>query len=106
MRLELAVSNLVRNAVRHAHRQVTIGVEDAGDGLLALFVEDDGPGVAAEDLPQIFEPFFTRQPPGQGTGLGLAIVASVMREHDGDVQVEPAPTGGARFTLHLPVEPA
>jgi signal transduction histidine kinase len=106
VRLELAVSNLVRNAVRHAHRQVTIGVEDAGDGLLALFVEDDGPGVAAEDLPQIFEPFFTRQPPGQGTGLGLAIVASVMREHDGDVQVEPAPTGGARFTLRLPVETA
>jgi len=103
VRLELAVSNLVRNAVRHAHERVTIGVEDAGDGLLALFVEDDGPGVAAEDLPQIFEPFFTRQPPGKGTGLGLAIVASVMREHDGDVHVEPAPTGGARFTLYLPV---
>lgn len=102
VRLELAVANLVRNAVRHAHQRVTIGVADAGDGMLALFVEDDGPGVAAEDLPQIFEPFFTRQPPGQGTGLGLAIVASVMREHGGDVHVESAPAGGARFTLHLP----
>jgi len=106
VRLELAVSNLVRNAVRHARQRVTIGVDDAGDGMLALFVEDDGPGVAAEDLPQIFEPFFTRQPPGKGTGLGLAIVASVMREHDGDVHVEPVPDGGARFTLYLPVETA
>jgi len=102
VRLELAVSNLVRNATRHARDTVTVGVTGAGDDTVALFVEDDGTGVAQEDLPHIFEPFFTRQPPGKGTGLGLAIVASVVREHDGEVRYEPAMGGGARFTLYLP----
>jgi signal transduction histidine kinase len=102
VRLELAVSNLVRNAIRHARDRVTVGITHADDDTIALFVEDDGPGVAQEDLSQIFEPFFTREPPGKGTGLGLAIVASVVREHDGQVRYEPAAGGGARFTLHLP----
>ena len=104
VRLELAVSNLIRNGVRHARHRVTVGAKETDNGHIALFVEDDGPGVAAEDLPHIFEPFFTRQPPGEGTGLGLAIVQSVMREHHGEVRYETPCGGGARFTLYLPSE--
>lgn len=102
VRLELALSNLVRNATRHARQRISVTVAPWSDGRIALAVADDGPGVDADDVPQIFEPFFTRQRPGKGTGLGLAIVASVMREHDGEVRYAPGPNGGARFTLLLP----
>lgn len=102
VRLELAVSNLIRNAVRHARQRIVVGIDETPDGRLALSVEDDGPGVAREDLPHVFEPFFTRQPSGRGTGLGLAIVSNVMHEHGGEVRYAPAPLGGARFTLYLP----
>lgn len=102
VRLELAVSNLVRNAVRHARHDVVATLSATDSGGVELAVEDDGSGVPDEDLPHVFEPFFTRQPPGQGTGLGLAIVARVMREHDGDVHYAHAPGGGARFTLTFP----
>ena len=105
VRLELAVSNLVRNALRHAARRVEVGIACSTAGV-EVFVADDGPGVAEEDRPHIFQPFFTRQPPGRGTGLGLAIVARVMREHDGDVRHEEAPGGGSRFVLVFPGCPA
>lgn len=99
VRLELAVSNLLRNALRHAATRVDAGVFRDDDGQAALYVADDGAGVAGEDLPHVFQPFYTRQPPGKGTGLGLAIVASVMREHGGEARYEPGPEGGARFVL-------
>lgn len=101
VRLELAVSNLLRNALRHAEARVAAGVSRDAQGCAILWVEDDGPGVAAEDLPHIFQPFYTRQPPGKGTGLGLAIVASVMHEHDGEAHYEPGSQGGARFVLRF-----
>lgn len=101
VRLELAVTNLVRNALRHARGRVEAGVTCA-EGRIHLHVQDDGEGVAAEDRPHIFEPFFTRQPPGYGTGLGLAIVARVMADHGGEVRHEAAPGGGSRFILDFP----
>jgi len=99
VRLELAVSNLLRNALRHARTRVEASVFRDADRRISLAVTDDGGGVEPEDLPHVFQPFFTRQPPGKGTGLGLAIVASVMREHGGEARYEPAPGSGARFVL-------
>lgn len=101
VRLELAMSNLVRNALRHAHERVEVGVVRAGDQI-HVYVRDDGNGVPERDRAHIFQPFFTRQPAGTGTGLGLAIVASVMREHGGEVWHEDDPAGGTRFTLVFP----
>ncbi len=107
VRLEIAVTNLLRNAMRHAGRHVRVGLEvEAGHALLR--VADDGPGVAAEDADRLFEPFFTRQVSGRGTGLGLAIVASVAFEHAGAVAyagLDPE-LGGAVFELRLPVSPS
>lgn len=103
VRLELAISNLVRNAIRHAESVVVVGVA-AVEGAVEVRVSDDGGGVAEEDRPHIFQPFYTRQPPGCGAGLGLAIVASVMREHDGDVRCEAPSGGGSRFVLTLPFQ--
>ena len=101
VRLELAISNLVRNALRHGRRRVQAGINRV-EGATEVYVCDDGEGVASQDRPHIFQPFFTRQPPGHGTGLGLAIVASVMREHEGEARHEDAPGGGSRFVLTFP----
>lgn len=102
LRLELAVDNLVRNAVTFADGRVRIALESRGDSL-TLVVEDDGPGVPPEIGEAVFEPFFTTRPAGKGTGLGLAVVKSVVLEHDGQWAVETSELGGSRFVLQLPL---
>jgi PAS domain S-box-containing protein len=70
-----------------------------------LRVADNGPGVAAEHRPRIFDPFYTTKPEGAGTGLGLAVSRSVAREHGGELALEercPFDTG-ASFRLSIPV---
>jgi len=101
VRLELAVSNLITNAVRHARSRVVVGAYHSAEGI-CIRVRDDGPGVAEEDQADIFQPFFTRQSSGEGTGLGLAIAANVMREHGGGIRYEEAPSGGAQLVLVFP----
>lgn len=101
VRLELAVSNLISNAVRHARGRVVVGAYRTAEGV-CVRVSDDGPGVANEDRRDIFQPFFTRQSSGEGTGLGLAIAANVMREHGGRIRYEEAPGGGAQLVLVFP----
>jgi two-component system sensor histidine kinase PilS (NtrC family) len=73
------------------------------DGGARLEVEDDGPGIAAEDLPQIFTPFFTTK--ARGSGLGLATVQRIVDAHGGSVMAASAPGQGARFTVWLPPHP-
>jgi two-component system NtrC family sensor kinase len=68
--------------------------------LVEILVEDSGPGISPDHLPNIFEPFFTTKP--DGTGLGLAIVHRIIQEHEGDIRVETARSGGARFVILLP----
>ena len=65
--------------------------------------QDDGPGIAPENLAHIFDPFFTAKRPGRGTGLGLSICKTVLREHSGNIEAASAPGGGAVFTITLPV---
>jgi len=69
---------------------------------LALSVSDTGPGISAEVMERLFEPFFTTRAEGGGTGLGLAVVHGVVSEFGGAVDVWSAPGRGARFTLYLP----
>jgi len=65
-------------------------------------VSDTGCGISPEILPHIFEPFFTTKEPGKGTGLGLATVYSIVRQHDGFLQVTSDPGRGATFEIFLP----
>jgi PAS domain S-box-containing protein len=67
-----------------------------------IVFQDDGPGIAPENLPHIFDPFFTTKRPGRGTGLGLSICKTVLREHGGNIEASSAPGGGAVFTITLP----
>ncbi len=100
-----ALVNLIENAARYSRPGGDIRVSASGDGAeVELAVEDEGPGIAAEDLPHIFERFYRarRQVSGvRGSGLGLAIVKAFVELSGGTVSVESSPKG-SRFTLRLP----
>jgi two-component system sensor histidine kinase MprB len=100
-RLGRAVNNLLDNAARYCPpgTPVEVAVDAAG-----VRVRDHGPGIAAEDLPYIFDRFFRGAAARgrQGSGLGLAIVRQVAQQHGGSVSVENAPGGGALFRVRLP----
>jgi two-component system, OmpR family, sensor kinase len=102
--LESAYKNLLYNAMRFAKYEVRVTFE-AGDSINRLIVEDDGPGIPAEDRGRIFDSFVQLQRSGevkQGFGLGLAIVKRVVEWHNGSVFVDESPMGGARFTATWP----
>jgi signal transduction histidine kinase len=97
--------NLLDNAVRHARSEVELRVRAQGDDVV-FEVLDDGPGIAPDDLSQVFEPLFradrTRNSATGGAGLGLAIVQRLTAAHGGSVQAENRPEGGARFVVRYP----
>ena len=71
---------------------------------VVVFVEDTGHGIAREDLPKIFEPFYTTKPPGRGTGLGLSICYGIVAEHHGRITVESQTDRGTTFLVYLPMK--
>ena len=78
----------------------------AGPDRVVARVEDDGPGIAAADLPRVFDPFFSTKDPGQGTGLGLAICHRIMESYGGEISAGNLPQRGAVFTLSFRAAPA
>ncbi|WP_239071213.1 ATP-binding protein, partial [Amycolatopsis sp. SID8362] len=107
VRLRQIVGNLVTNAVRHTPPggRVTIHVSSTVDEV-ALAVADTGTGIAAEDLPHVFDRFWraekSRSRQTGGSGLGLAIVRHLVQAHGGTVTVESAVDTGSTFTVRLP----
>jgi two-component system sensor histidine kinase ChvG len=99
--LETIIRNLVANAASFAASQVRVRVERREDRIF-IEVQDDGKGIAAEDVPRVFDRFFTRRDDGGGTGLGLAMVLALTRAHGGQVDVSSQPGKGATFTVILP----
>ena len=99
--LERAVTNLLDNAAKWSPPGGTVRVSLV-DGVLT--VDDEGPGIAEQDLPHVFERFYrseeSRAMPG--SGLGLSIVAQAAERHAGRVHAERSPYGGARLVLVLP----
>lgn len=105
-----AVTALVDNAVRHAATEVTVTV--ATEGRTAVVdVADDGPGIAPDVLPRLFDRFATTRGPDQPGvtrrryGLGLALVSDIAARHNGTVDAVPVPGGGAHLRLTLPLDP-
>jgi two-component system sensor histidine kinase HydH len=103
-----ALLNLMLNGVQAMQEGGNLEVGAAFDGFgsqLHIWVEDDGPGIAADHMDKIFDPFFTTRE--KGTGLGLAIVHTIVENHRGEIKVEsPAPekNKGTRFTISIPAE--
>jgi signal transduction histidine kinase len=100
--VELAVGNMVRNAIEASSGDGTVrmAVVVAGDWA-EIRVDDDGPGVAEEDLARVFEPFFSTKTDRGGTGLGLAITRDMIASLGGEVSLENRDGGGARATVRL-----
>ena len=105
--LERLVANLLDNAIKHTppHGQVTI-TSDQEDRMARLRIHDTGPGIPAEELPQLFDRFFR---PGLGssgprtTGLGLGLCRWIVEIHHGRLEVSSPPGDGATFTTWLPI---
>lgn len=101
--LELALRNLLGNALRYTRRQIRIA-STVNDGWLCVQVEDDGPGIAPELRGQVLQPYVRLDPGSPGFGLGLALVQVVADKHGGHVEVTDSELGGACIRLHLPLE--
>jgi signal transduction histidine kinase len=101
-----AVANLIGNAVRHAHAQVTVSLM-ARPGGAVLMVEDDGPGIPVRQRDRVFGRFVrldgARARDTGGTGLGLAIAKEIIEAHGGKIIIGDAHPG-ARFEVHLPAD--
>jgi PAS domain S-box-containing protein len=72
------------------------------NGHVRAVVADTGHGIPREDLPRIFNPFFTTKEEGKGTGLGLTVVHNIVQEHGGSIAVDSEPSKGTTFTITLP----
>jgi len=98
--------NLILNseqAMREVRDRGTLRIRlEQREKAVAVIFQDDGPGIPAEILPNIFDPFYTTKRPGRGTGLGLSICKAILREHQGNVEAASGPGGGAIFTVILP----
>jgi signal transduction histidine kinase len=106
-RLLQVLMNLVENAIKFVPEGSAIRVSAAADRQQTrIIVRDQGPGVPEEDLPYIFERFYTadksRARGASGTGLGLAIAKRIVDSHSGGIAVRTPPEGGAEFTITLP----
>src|SRR5678816_4091930 len=102
--LQEAFLHLIQNAEQamvgaHGHGTLTVRVKPSAGGGVRVEIVDDGPGVPADDLARIFNPFFTTKPPGEGRGLGLSVAYSIVAEHEGIIRAENGEAGGALFSI-------
>ncbi len=100
--LEQAVLNLLTNACEAGGELVEIQVDPASDERIAIRVLDRGSGISADDLPHLFEPFYTRKV--SGTGLGLPVVQRIAELHGGSAELKPRSGGGTEAVLYLPIQ--
>ena len=103
------LTNLISNAVKYGGREgepprvtISAGPSSAGDPLVTLQIDDNGPGVPERYRERIFGLFQRLSQEGEGTGVGLAIVRRTVERNGGQVSVHDAPGGGARITVTLP----
>ncbi|HEX2439298.1 MAG TPA: ATP-binding protein [Methylomirabilota bacterium] len=106
--LQQVLVNLINNAkqamaeVPSGERRLQIALRRGAPGRVRIQVQDSGPGIPADVVAKIFDPFVTTK--SEGTGLGLSISYGIVREHGGSLTVESTPGQGATFVIDLPVE--
>ncbi|MCI0389695.1 MAG: PAS domain S-box protein [Acidobacteria bacterium] len=106
-RLPQVFSNLIRNAIQHSSPGAVVDVDAEEISLddrlwVECRVKDSGPGFQVEDLPMVFDPFFTKS--RGGTGLGLSIAQRIAQEHAGKIAANNRPEGGAEIVVRIPVD--
>jgi C4-dicarboxylate-specific signal transduction histidine kinase len=105
VQIEQVFLNLIRNAldalleVPQDQRHLVLRTGCHGDSI-QVDVVDSGPGIDADTAERLFEPFFTTKQ--SGMGMGLVISKTIVEDHNGRIQVRPAPDGGAWFSVILP----
>ncbi len=102
--LRLVLLNLVLNAIEAVPESGIISIKTGkiSPSQLSLAVQDNGGGIAAQDLERVFEPYFSRRP--GGTGLGLALAKRIVEEHNGSIRAVNGTAGGACIEIKLPME--
>ncbi|SEE72793.1 two-component system, OmpR family, sensor histidine kinase MtrB [Streptomyces sp. 2231.1] len=106
-RIDVALANLIGNALRHGAAPVTVRARVTG-AKVVIEVADRGPGIPDDVLPHVFDRFYkadAARPRSEGSGLGLAIALENVRLHHGTLIAANAPGSGAVFTVTLPVNP-
>ena len=71
---------------------------------VAIYFEDNGPGISPQNLDKLFDPFFTTKE--MGTGLGLAVSYGIIKVHRGNIEIKSKPGEGCQVVVTLPIEPA
>ena len=105
--LEMAISNLIENAINYSPNKTTVVISlNRIDGLAEIKVKDQGIGISEINIERIFERFYRVDPARSrqtgGTGLGLSIVKHIVTNHGGDISVWSAQGEGSTFTIRLP----
>jgi two-component system, OmpR family, sensor kinase len=104
-RLAQVLANLIENGLRHAATRIVVSTWTDGADHAILTIDDDGPGIAAEDLPHVFERLYVAKERPQrrenSSGLGLAVVKELVVAMGGNVWADVAPQGGARIVVRL-----
>jgi len=105
-RLSKVFVNLIENAIQHSPQNSTVAIEahrlnDGNHEWVQCAIRDSGAGILPEDMPKIFEPFFSKR--RGGTGLGLAIAQRIMQEHGGKLVAGNNPEGGACMIARFPI---
>ena len=96
--------NLFYNAIEAMGTEGTLTIQTeylSEDGVVRIRVQDDGPGIPPDDVPMLFDPFYTTKQ--KGTGLGLYISQKILAEHQGSIEVDAALEIGTAFVMSLPV---
>jgi signal transduction histidine kinase len=103
VRLTQALLNVLINAMQAVEKKGRVEVTGAvADGQVCVVVSDNGPGIPADKLASVFDPYFTTK--SEGSGLGLWIAQQIVTAHGGILQAQNGPSGGAVLTMRLPLK--
>lgn len=105
-KLEQILVSIYTNAIQamEAGGTLSLSLEPVAEKNCVLIkISDNGPGISRSNMKNIFEPFFTTKPAGEGTGLGLSVCYSLVKEHNGEIEVESNKGKGTTFIITLPM---